>query len=104
NGSLEFFATLTDTQVLEVFDGVPQFKIEKSDLGYGIDLATLLAEKTSIFPSKGEVKKTVQGGGLSINKQTPADAAVQYTVENLLNGRYIIVQKGKKNYFLIVAE
>jgi tyrosyl-tRNA synthetase len=104
NGSLEFFATLTDTQVLEVFDGVPQFTIEKAALENGIDLATLLAEKTSIFPSKGEVKKTVQGGGLSINKEKPADAAVQYTVQNLLNDKYIIVQKGKKNYFLIVAE
>lgn len=104
NGSLDFFATLSDAQVLEVFDGVPQFSIALSALEQGLDVGTLLAEKTNIFPSKGEVKKTLQGGGLSINKAKPADAAQQYGVNDLLNGKYIIVQKGKKNYFLITAE
>lgn len=104
NGSLDFFATLSDAQVLEIFDGVPQFMISIADLQSGIDAGTLLAEKTSIFPSKGEVKKTIQGGGLSINKAKPADAMQQYGVNDLLNGKYIIVQKGKKNYFLITAE
>jgi tyrosyl-tRNA synthetase len=104
NGSLEFFATLSDEQVLEVFDGIGQYRIAKEALAEGIDVATLLAESTNIFPSKGEVKKTVQGGGVSINKEKPADAAAQYSTANLLNDKYIIVQKGKKNYFLIIAE
>lgn len=104
NGSLEFFSTLSDAQVLEIFEGIGQYPISKDTLAQGVDVATLLAESTSIFPSKGEVKKTVQGGGLSINKEKPADAGVQYKTENLLNGKYIIVQKGKKNYFLIIAE
>ena len=104
NGSLDFFATLNDTQVLEIFDGVPQFRISKSALEQGLDVGTLLAEQTSIFPSKGEVKKTIQGGGLSINKAKPADAGQQYTTADLLNGKYIIVQKGKKNYFLITVQ
>jgi tyrosyl-tRNA synthetase len=103
NGSLDFFETLSDEQVLEIFDGVPQFNIAKSELEEGLDIGTLLAEKTNIFPSKGEVKKTIQGGGLSINKAKPADAGQQYSTANLLNGKYIIVQKGKKNYFLITA-
>ncbi|TDO23085.1 tyrosine--tRNA ligase [Pedobacter duraquae] len=104
NGSLEFFATLNDAQVMEIFDGVAQFIISKADLEAGLDVATLLAEKTSAFPSKGEVKKTIQGGGLSINKEKPSDAAVIYNQSNLLNDKFIIVQKGKKNYFLIIAE
>jgi tyrosyl-tRNA synthetase len=104
NGSLDFFATLSDEQVLEIFDGVPQFNVAKSELEQGVDLGTLLAEKTNIFPSKGEVKKTVQGGGLSINKAKPADASQQCSTADLLNGKFIIVQKGKKNYFLITAE
>jgi tyrosyl-tRNA synthetase len=104
NGSLEFFSTLSDAQVMEVFEGIAQYTISKESLAQGVDVATLLAELTNVFPSKGEVKKTVQGGGLSINKEKPADAGVQYTTENLLNGKYIIVQKGKKNYFLIIAE
>jgi tyrosyl-tRNA synthetase len=104
NGSLDFFATLNDSQVLEIFDGVPQFSIPKAALEQGLDVGTLLAEQTNIFPSKGEVKKTIQGGGLSINKAKPADAGQQYTTADLLNGKYIIVQKGKKNYFLITAQ
>ena len=104
NGSLEFFATLNNAQVMEIFDGVAQFIISKADLEAGLDVATLLAEKTSAFPSKGEVKKTIQGGGLSINKEKPSDASVIYNQSNLLNDKFIIVQKGKKNYFLIIAE
>jgi len=104
NGSLDFFATLNDVQVLEIFDGVPQFHIAKAALEQGLDVGTLLAEQTNIFPSKGEVKKTIQGGGLSINKAKPADAGQQYSTADLLNGKYIIVQKGKKNYFLITVQ
>ena len=104
NGSLEFFNTLSDAQVLEIFEGVPQFEIEKADLVNGLDAATLLAEKTTAFPSKGEVKKTIQGGGLSINKEKVTDMAALFTVDHLLNDKYIIVQKGKKNYFLLSAK
>ncbi|MES2827767.1 MAG: tyrosine--tRNA ligase [Bacteroidota bacterium] len=103
NGALEFLSTLDPKSVLEIFEGVPQFRISKTDLISGLDTATLLAEKTAIFPSKGEVKKTVQGGGLSINKHKVLDASSNYTEVNLINDQFIIVQKGKKNYFLIVA-
>lgn len=104
NGSLEFFKTLNETQVLEIFEGIPQFEISKSELEQGIDAATLLAEKSSVFASKGEAKKLIQGGGVSVNKEKVGDAQVVFNTENLLNGQFIIVQKGKKNYYLIIAK
>ncbi len=104
NGSLEFFATLDDNQVLEIFEGVPQFSIAKAELEQGLDAATLLAEKSTVFPSKGEVKKTIQGGGLSLNKEKINEMAKTFNADHLLNDKYIIVQKGKKNYFLLIAE
>lgn len=104
NGSLSFLESLSPAHMLEVFEGVPQFVISREALASGIDVATLLAEKTTVFPSKGEVKKTIQGGGLSMNKEKVAEITASYTVSNLINDKYIIVQKGKKNYFLLIAE
>ncbi|MCJ0742483.1 tyrosine--tRNA ligase [Pedobacter montanisoli] len=103
NGDLEFLKTLDSKSVLEMFEGVPQFRITKTELADGIDAASLLAEKTSIFPSKGEVKKTVQGGGLSINKVKVTEASTSYNLSNLISEEFIVVQKGKRNYFLIRA-
>ncbi|MEE1945093.1 tyrosine--tRNA ligase [Pedobacter sp. KR3-3] len=103
NGDLDFLKTLDAKSVLEMFEGVPQFNISKAELAEGIDAASLLAEKTAIFPSKGEVKKTVQGGGLSINKVKIAEPSTQYATADLINDQFIIVQKGKRNYFLIIA-
>lgn len=104
NGALDFFATLNDAQVLEIFEGVPQHTISKAELEGGIDASTLLAEKTSVFPSKGEAKRTIQGGGVSLNKEKIKEASAVFNAEHLLNGKYIIIQKGKKNYFLLTAE
>ncbi|NQX39734.1 tyrosyl-tRNA synthetase [Pedobacter steynii] len=104
NGSLEFFNTLTETQVLEIFEGIPQFSISKEELSLGIDAATLLAEKSSVFPSKGEAKKLIQGGGVSVNKEKLKDAAEIISADHLLNNQFIIVQKGKKNYFLLIVK
>lgn len=103
NGSLSFLEDLSPAHILEIFEGVPQFAVSREELSAGIDVATLLAEKTTVFPSKGEVKKTIQGGGLSINKEKVTEVTASYTVSNLINDQYIIVQKGKKNYFLIIA-
>lgn len=103
NGSLEFLKTLTENQVLEMFEGIPQFNISKSDLAEGIDVATLLAEKTTVFPSKGETKKLIQGGGVSVNKEKVADVMQVFDTANLINDKFIVVQKGKKNYFLLIA-
>lgn len=104
NGSLEFLKSLTENQVLEMFEGIPQFNISKEELNAGIDVATLLAEKSSVFASKGETKKLIQGGGVSINREKVADVMQVFNSENLINNRFIVVQKGKKNYFLLIAE
>jgi len=104
NGAMSFLETLSHDHVMEIFEGVAQFKISRDELAAGIDVASLLAEKTASFPSKGEVKKTIQGGGLSINKEKVTDITAQYTTGNLIGDQYIIVQKGKKNYFLIIVE
>jgi tyrosyl-tRNA synthetase len=103
NGSLEFFKTLSEAQVLEIFEGIPQFSISKTDLAEGMDAATLLAEKSSVFASKGEAKKLIQGGGVSVNKEKLKDPADKLSTNDLLNNKFIIVQKGKKNYCLLIA-
>jgi len=104
NGSLEFLKTLSEKQVIEMFEGIPQFKISKAELASGIDAATLLAEKASVFPSKGETKKLIQGGGVSVNKEKVAEATQIFNAEHLINDQFFVVQKGKKNYFLLIAE
>ncbi|MCX2492534.1 tyrosine--tRNA ligase [Pedobacter sp. PF22-3] len=104
NGSLEFLRGLSDKAVLDIFDGIPQYKILIEELGAGIDAASLLAEKSAIFPSKGEAKKTIQGGGVSVNKEKVAEMAQIFTADHLINDKFIVVQKGKKNYFLLIAE
>ncbi|CAH0164057.1 MULTISPECIES: tyrosine--tRNA ligase [unclassified Pedobacter] len=104
NGSLEFLKSLSEKQVLEMFEGIQQFNISKSELSTGIDAATLLAEKTDVFPSKGEAKKLIQGGGVSVNKERVADPMQVFNTAHLINDKFIVVQKGKKNYFLLIAE
>jgi len=104
NGSLEFLKSLSEKQVLEMFEGIPQFNILKAELADGIDAATLLAEKATVFPSKGETKKLIQGGGVSVNKEKVTDVMQVFNAENLINDKFIVVQKGKKNYFLLIAE
>lgn len=104
NGSLEFLKSLSSAQVLEMFEGIPQFSISKAELANGIDVASLLAEKSAVFPSKGETKKLIQGGGVSVNKEKVGDANQIFNKEHLINDKFIVVQKGKKNYFLLIAE
>ncbi|KLT66587.1 tyrosine--tRNA ligase [Pedobacter sp. BMA] len=104
NGSLEFLNGLADKAVIDIFDGVPQFTISKSELAAGIDAATLLAEKSTVAPSKGEAKKLVQGGGVAVNKEKIKEFSQIFNGENLINDKFIVVQKGKKNYFLLIAE
>jgi tyrosyl-tRNA synthetase len=90
---------------LSIFEGVPTFEISKSELeSGGINILDLLAEKTEIFPSKGELRRTLKGGGLSMNKEKLNNAELMVDSSYLLNEAYILVQKGKKNYFLIIAK
>jgi len=104
NGSLDFFKTLNEAQVLEIFEGIPQFPISKAELVEGLDAATLLAEKSSVFASKGEAKKLIQAGGVAINREKLASPADVINASHLLNDKFIIAQKGKKNYFLLMAD
>jgi tyrosyl-tRNA synthetase len=86
-----------------VFEGVPTFSISKSALAGNIQPVTLLAELTQVFPSKGEARKNIEANAVSINKNKIAlDTAI--TTNDLLGGKFLIAQKGKKNYFLIKAE
>ena len=104
NGSLEFLANLEHDTVLEVFDGVPQFTISKAELESGVNILDLLAVQTQVFASKGEAKKMLTGGGVSLNKVKLGDIEQTVTAGDLINNKYLVAQKGKKNYFLIIAE
>ncbi len=99
-GSVEDLAKLDEATFLDVFDGVPMFEISKSELSGGIGFIDLLAEKTKIFPSKGEARKMVQAGGVSVNKQKWEDVQGNIDLKHALKEKYILIQKGKKNYFL----
>jgi tyrosyl-tRNA synthetase len=94
---------LEEKLLLEIMDGVPQMTVAKNDLQSGVGIVDLLAEKTTIFPSKGEAKKMVMAGGVSMNKVKVADTNVVVTTADLLRDKYLILQKGKKQYFLLTA-
>ena len=91
---------IEERDLLDIFEGVPQFDISKSDLVFGIQIIDLLAQKSQVFQSNGEARRMLQSNAVSINKlKVGADKVIG--VDDLLNGKYILVQKGKKNYFLL---
>ncbi len=92
--------TLDENTFLAVFEGVPQFEMSNTDLSSGI--FNVLTEKTKVFASKGEARRMIQSNAVSINKEKITED-FQLSENNLLNGKYILVQKGKKNYFLIIV-
>jgi tyrosyl-tRNA synthetase len=103
-GTAESLKKLDEQTFLSVFEGVPTFSVSKSELADGVNVVDLLSEKAEVFPSKGELRRTIQGNGLSINKDKIAGQELMVTGEFLIGGKYILVQKGKKNYYLLVAE
>lgn len=102
-GTKEMLEKMDESLFLSVFEGVPTFKIGKSEFTDGILLTDLLAVKTQIFSSKGEARKMIQAGGLSVNKEKVTDDPTVKTAM-FLNQKYLLIQKGKKNYYLVVAE
>ena len=98
----EALKKLDEQTLLQVFEGVPQFTIAKSQLG--VSFVDLCADATKVFPSKGECRKMVQGGGVSLNKEKVADPMRVVAEEDLIAGKYLIAQRGKKNYYLIIVE
>lgn len=100
----EKLKSLNEKLLLEIMDGVPQMRVSRNELEAGVNVVELLSDKSGILPSRGEAKKLITGGGVSINKIKISDAAVNITSTELLQGKYILVQKGKKNYYLVIAE
>lgn len=103
-GTAELLNKLDEETFLSVFDGVPQFAVSGEELREGIKVIDLLAEKAMVFPSKGELRRTIQGNGLSINKEKVSDVDLTVDSKFLIGNKYILIQKGKKNYFLLIAE
>lgn len=95
---------LPEETFLQVFEGVPQFSVSKNELEAGIHPLELLVEKTQIFSSKGEARKMIQANGFSMNKEKLNDANTPIDATALLNDKYILFQKGKKDYFIVVAD
>ncbi|MBO4691348.1 MAG: tyrosine--tRNA ligase [Bacteroidales bacterium] len=98
----EALQKLDEKTFLAVFDGVPQFALSKDKLSTNI--LDLLAVDTQVFPSKGECRKMIQSNGLSIDKEKFTDIAGTLSEEHLVNGKYVLVQKGKKNYYILKFE
>ncbi len=103
NSTADALKTLNEETFLDVFEGVPQSVVSKAEIEAGVNIVDLLADKTTIFPSRGEARKMVAAGGVSINKQKIDTPEVLITAGNLINDKYLLAQKGKKNYFLIIA-
>ena len=99
----ESLVQLDEDTLLSVFEGVPRYELAAQDI-VGSKAVDLLAEKTGCFPSKGEMRKMVKGGGVSLNKEKLADAEYEIRESDLVDGKYLIAQRGKKNYFLIIAK
>lgn len=94
--------SLDEDTFLAVFEGVPQFEINRSDLGE--KALDLFVEKAEIFPSKGEMRKLVQGGGVSLNQERLESFDYEVTENDLLNNKYLLVQRGRKNYFIVLVK
>jgi len=99
-GTKEMLEKMEETLFLNVFEGVPQFEVPANDLQNGILTTELLAVKTNIFSSKGEVRKLIQAGGLSINKEKITED-IAISLNSLLKNKFLLIQKGKKSYYII---
>ena len=104
NATSEALKKLDEDTLLAVFEGVPQFEVSMDEFATGIKAVDLFTEKAAVFPSKGEMRKLVQSGGVSVNKEKLAAADEVVTSASLLNNKYLLVQKGKKNYFLLIIK
>ena len=100
----ETLKRLDEDTFLAVFEGVPQFEVSKSDIEADIKGIDLLTEKAAVFPSKGEMRKMIAAGGFSINKEKIEDVEFSVDKSFLLNNKYILAQKGKKNYFILIVK
>ncbi len=102
-GTADQLRHLNEKTFLAIFEGVPRFDVSPDELSKGINIVELMAEKTAIFPSKAEVRRTIQANGLSINKEKVSSPDQIIDASLLIGGKYLLAQKGKKNYTLIIA-
>ncbi|MBR1804250.1 MAG: tyrosine--tRNA ligase [Muribaculaceae bacterium] len=104
NKAQDILHKIDEDTLLAVFEGVPQFEVSRDLIEAGTPLISLLVENAAVFPSKGEMRKLTQGGGVSINKEKLADPNTPASTSMLLNDKYILAQRGKKNYYLIIVK
>ncbi|MDR2765677.1 MAG: tyrosine--tRNA ligase [Tannerella sp.] len=104
NSTSEMLKRLDEDTLLAVFEGVPQFGISRDELAGGIRAIDLCTEKAAVFSSKGEMRKLIQSGGVSLNKEKLTEPDQLIHSESLLNNKYLLFQRGKKNYFLLIAK
>ena len=104
NSTSEALKKLDEDTLLAIFEGVPQFEISRDLLTQGVKAVDLFVDNAAIFASKGEMRKLVQGGGISLNKEKLTAFDKEITVADLLDDKYLLVQKGKKNYYLVIAK
>lgn len=103
NATADTLKKLDEETFLSVFEGVATFDVSKDIFEKGISFSSLAVESAAVFASKGELRRLVQGGGISINKEKVVDSEMQINSDYLINGKYLLVQKGKKNYNIIRA-
>lgn len=102
-GATETLRKMDEKTLLSVFDGVPVFEVPRAMIDGGVNVLDLLSDAAAVFPSKGEARRTIAGGGVSINKEKVESQEATVDASALLNNKYILVQKGKKSYSLIIA-
>lgn len=98
------FEKLSDELLMDVLEGVPQFVVNKTIFDTGVSFSALLTEQTTVVASKGEFKRAMQENSLSLNKEKVGDGEKLIDTTFLIKGKYLLVQRGKKNYFLIIAQ
>lgn len=101
NSTSDALKSIDEQTFLSVFEGVPQFEVNSSVIRSGVPFSALAAEHAAIFPSKGDLRRNVAGGGVGVNKEKISDPELTIDSSYLVNGKYILIQKGKKNYFII---
>jgi tyrosyl-tRNA synthetase len=99
-GTTENLKNLDENTFLSVFEGVPQSEVSKEEINSGIDIVDFISDKTGIFPSKSEARRSLKENAISVNKEKVGEN-VTIGIQNLLNNKYILVQKGKKNYYIV---
>jgi tyrosyl-tRNA synthetase len=103
-GTTESLQKLTESDLLSAMEGVPQFNISRQKVESGINVLDLVAVETQVFPSKGEARKMIQSGGFSMNKEKVPNPEAVVNAENLIRNKFLLLQKGKKNYYLLIIE